>query len=181
MSRFLPTLLLALLAIGFLIKAFFGVHKFSSDPDFSFYGPGEYRLVAPFASDFTVWHKSTSTIDGVYSVREPRLPPGAEIVIEHSGTIVPAAVYGSNYTSGDHGDKSSVLRFTANEPGEYVIKVSGFQEKRSFEITRGNGVGPVFAVIGWFLAAGFTFVAFLIFLILSLAKVFPKKSKPARD
>jgi hypothetical protein len=180
MARFLPTLLAALLALALLVRAMWDARVLMSGPDISFGGPGEYHLVTPVASVFTVWHESTTTIDGVYSVREARLPPGTEIVIEHAGKIIPARVCGSNRTGGSAGDKSSVLSFTAPEPGDYLVKASGFQEKRSFGITRGNGIGPVFAVIGWFIGAGFSILVFLAFLILRLAKIFPQQPKPPR-
>lgn len=179
MPRFLPsflTLLAAAVCFGMMVHVF---KQLADEPETDFAGPGEFTFTAPAADHFTLWHKATASIDGIYTVREKRLPAGTEITITHAGVMVPAKVDGSNYISGEeHGDKFSVLTFKAPEPGDYVINVSGLTDKHAFSITRGQGMREILRLFGWGGATMITGGLFALCLILALMKVFPKPAIP---
>lgn len=177
MPRYLPTLLSALLCVALLAKGVNGIVTISDEPSVTFDGPGEYVFKAPLTSEFTIWHANVASIDGVYTVSEKGLPAGTRIVVEHGGKIVPTTPHAGSQTSGSSGEKVSVLSFTAAETGDYLIKVSGFAEKRSFVINRGIGLGPILAIIGWFLLAGLDLTLCIGLLILALAGKFPRRTK----
>ncbi|MEN9403245.1 MAG: hypothetical protein RL091_1948 [Verrucomicrobiota bacterium] len=149
------------------------------EPDSLFSGPGEFHLMVTGPSDYSVWHHSTASIDGVYSVREPKLPDGARIIVEHGGALVPTRAYGGATVSGaSSGDKHSILSFRATEPGDYLIKVTGFEDCHAFSVTRGNGLAPLFGVVGWIFSGVFAAITVLFFLILALTRKFPKPAAP---
>jgi hypothetical protein len=180
MPRFLPTIFPALVMVLLFTKGAMALVSLLREPNALFTGPGEYRLHVPAPADYSVWHHTTASMDGVYAVRAPKLPDGAEITVEHDGVLVPTRPYSGTTVSGtSSGDRYSVLRFHAEEAGDYLIKVTGLADRHAFSVTRGNGIGPVFAVIGWFVAGGFAGMTALLFLILALARKFPKPAVPS--
>lgn len=175
MPRFLPSFLIALVTAvltGLTVREY---QRTSVEPDTDFTGPGEFTFTAPVADHFTLWHHATASIDGIYSVRENRLPAGTEITITHAGVVIPAKVDGTNYVSGgETGDKTSVLTFKAPAPGDYLITVTGLPEKHAFSISRGQGLLPFLRVLGWGLSAAFAGGLLVICLLLDYTRTRPK-------
>lgn len=181
MPRFLPSILIALVAAGFTGMTVREAGRISVEPDVDFTGPGEFTFTAAAADHFTLWHNATASIDGVYAVREKRLPAGTEITITHAGIVIPAKVDGTNYISGgESGDKTSVLTFKAPAPGDYLITITGLPEKHAFSISRGLGLMPFLSVIGWGLSAAFAGGLHVIFLLLDFTRNRPKTSTPPK-
>lgn len=161
------------------IKGTLAFVSFVRVPDVLFTGPGEYHLNVKEPSDYSVWHQTTASNHGVFTVHGPDLPNGTRITVERSGEVVPTRVYGGATISGTgSGTKHSILIFTALVPGDYLIKVTGFEDSHTFSISQGNGLGSFFSFFGWLMAAGFAGVVAVTFLILALAKKFPKGAVP---
>lgn len=176
LPRFLPTLVAAVVAAGLVARAAHDLRSFVETPAVSFLGPGEFHYPAPVASTYTLWHAATTTIDGTFTINESRLPAGTRIAVTHAGRTVDTVPDGSTTTTGsESGQKVSVLRFKAGEPGDYLITVSGFSEKRRFVVTEGYGIGPLFGAIGWMFGAALGVVATVLILIVALAGVFPRR------
>jgi len=175
MPRFFRSILIALLAAVFTGLAVREYQRISVEPDIDFTGPGAFTFTAAAADHFTLWHNATASIDGIYSVRENRLPAGTEITITHAGVVIPAKVDGTNHVSGSEtGDKTSVLTFQAPARGDYLITVTGLPVKHAFSISRGRGLMPFLRMIGWGLSAAFAGGLLVIFLLLDYTRNRPK-------
>jgi len=178
MPRFLPSILIALVTAvctGLAVREYRGI---SVEPDVDFTGPGDFTFTAAAADHYTLWHNATASIDGIYSVRDKRLPTGTEIAVRHAGAVVPTKVDGTNHVSGNEsGDKTSVLTFRTPAPGDYLITITGLPEKHAFSISRGLGLVPFLRMIGWGLAAAFAGGLLVIFLLLDFTKTYPKPPK----
>lgn len=180
MPRFIPSLLIALVTAAFTGITVREAKRISVEPETNFTGPGVFTFTAKVADHFTIWHNATASIDGIYSVREKRLPAGTEISVSLAGVVVPAMVDGTNQVSGgEAGDKTSVLTFRTPAPGDYLITITGLPEKHAFSISRGQGLLPFLRVIGWGLATAFAGGLLVIFLLLDFTKTFPKPLKTA--
>ncbi len=181
MPRFLPSVIAAIFAaicLGFSVRGF---TRAAAGPETDFTEPGTFTFTVTEADHYTLWHKTAASIDGIYTVRDARLPAGTEISVTHNGAIVPTVPEGTNSTSGTRGgDKSSVLYFKALEPGDYLVTTTGLPERHGFSLSRGIGLVAIFTIIGWSAAAAFFTVISGLFLLLAFTNIFPKKPLPPR-
>lgn len=179
MTRFIPAVLAAALCLAAVLLGISQLREFGKPPDATFIGPGDCRFAAPVAGEFTIWHESIAAIDGVYLKRDAELPDGTSITVRHGDMIIPVTVdHSTSMSSGEEVRRTSVLRFAAAVPGEYLITVSGFSARHAFAVTHGPVIMPLFAAIGCFMTAAATGVAAVVLLVLALTGTFPRKSKP---
>lgn len=177
--RFLPTVIAGLAfaaSLVFTIGAFRDLMQ-SEEPVFA--GPGEYVFTATHAGDHTLWHHTSGTFDGAFIVRDPGLPGGTEISISQRGTDIPTRAYGNHTSSRPSGEKISVLAFTVPTPGEYLVTMRGFEEKRFFSVTEGLGLRGLFAAISGCFASIAALLVSVTLLILALTGTFPRRAPPA--
>ena len=175
MRRFIPTIMAGVVLVAFGARGIWGFQQLLQEPELVFDTSGEYRLNAPLAAPYTLWYAATASVAGVYQVGEPTLPVGTRIEITHGGVIVPTTPDATTHSERRGGDRVSVLTFEAKEPGEYLIKVSGFTGVRHFEITKGNFLSSFLTVFGAFGAAMATGALALLLLILALTGIWPKQ------
>ncbi len=180
MPRFLPTLLATLLTAFLFAMGVLRSRELKDYPDFDFVGPGEFHFQAAAGTDYTLWYKSTASIDGVYLIKDSRLPVGTSISVEHNGQKIPTIVNGSNQVEGSEGDRHSVLVFKTTSAGDYLVKTSGLGDQRAFRISQGYGFRELSGIFLWFLAAMVSTVLVFVFIILAATKRFPKPAAPAR-
>lgn len=180
MSRFIPTAICAVLCILCFALAFDSGRKFSQPPDASFAGPGTFSFSAAETAEYTLWHVYTGAVEGEFSVHEADLPTGTKIRVTHAGGLIPAVADMTTTTSSANGQRKSVLHFVAPTAGEYQIEVSGFTDKREFQITHGPILMPLVFTILWIGGATLLAVLAVVLGILAALRVFPKGPSQGR-
>lgn len=180
MSRFIPTAICLVLCVVCFTLAFDSGRKFSRPPDASFVGPGTFLFSAAETAEYTLWHVFTGSVEGEFSVREADLPTGTKVRVTHAGAVIPAVADMTTTTSSSDGQRKSVLRFVAPTKGEYQIDVSGFADKREFQLTHGPILMPLVFTILWIGGATMLAVLAVALAILVALRVFPRSSAKSR-
>ena len=181
MGRYTSTLICAVLCATCAVLGYSNARKFSRAPDARFVGPGTYLFSATEVTDYTLWHDFTGSVEGEFSVREENLPIGTRIRITHAGAVIDAVPDTSTSTTCEHGQRKSVLHFTTPVAGEYQIEISGFPDKREFEITHGAILMPLLFTIGWIGCASLLALLTVVFALLAALRVFPRKPNQALE
>jgi hypothetical protein len=105
-----------------------------------------FQVDAP--GTYVLWHDYQITFEGKVYNKEPALPDQTVLRLIHKGEEVPAVnVWGSTVTSGQHA-KTDVARYEIEDPGDYTLHVSGFDEPRVFSFGQSRLKDILFAVLG---------------------------------
>lgn len=175
MTRFVPALLTAIICTLCVVRAVENIRQLLRPPDAVFEGPAVFLFEAPATDEFTLWHLVSASDEGEFVVREADLPIGTRIKISGQGQTIPTIADTTTTTTSSHGQRKSVLRFTAQHGVKYQIEVSGFADKRSFVVTHGPIVKPLFIAMAWIGTGCVSALATLVLVILAATNVFPKK------
>jgi hypothetical protein len=173
--RYVPAAIGFAFCIACVVAGIWKLRSLMEPPDAVFIGPGEYHFHALVADKYVLWRQTSGVVEDEFKVAQPALPPGARIRVESKDRPVAIVADASTRSSTMGKEKQSVLRFTAAEPGEFLITTAGFDEKLSFEITHGPVLVPLLLVIASFGLAGLFGILSVVFLILAVAGVFPKR------
>ena len=114
----------------------------------TFLVPSTQVLQVDAPGTYILWHDYQVTFEGKVYNKEPALPDQTILRLTHEGEEMPmASVWGSTVTSGQHA-KTDVGRYEIDEPGEYTLHVTGFDEARVFSFGQSRLKDILSAVVG---------------------------------